>query len=31
MFIRYRLLSKLVALWKNNELLQKIDRMPYEM
>ena len=31
MFIRYRLLSKLVALWKNNELLQKIDRLPYEM
>ncbi len=31
MFIRYRLLSKLVAMWKNNELLQKIDRMPYEM
>ena len=31
MFIRYRLLSKLVAMWKNNELLQNIDRMPYEM
>ena len=31
MFIRYRLLSKLVEMWKNNELLHKIDRMPYEM
>ena len=31
MFIRYPLLSQLVSLWKNNELLEKIDRMPYEM
>ena len=28
---RYRLLSQLVSMWKNNELLDKIDRMPYEM
>ena len=31
MAIRYRLLSQLVSMWKNNELLDKIDRMPYEM
>ena len=31
MAIRYRLLSQLVSMWKNNALLDKIDRMPYEM
>lgn len=31
MFVRYRLLSKMVAMWKKNELLERIDSMPYEM
>ena len=31
MFVRYRLLTKLVSMWKHNELLEKIDSMPYEM
>ncbi len=31
MFIRYRMLAKLVAMWKSDELLEKIDSMLYEM
>ncbi len=31
MFVRYRLLTKMVEMWKENELLDKIDSMPYEM
>ena len=31
MFIRYRLLTELVSMWKKGELLEKIDSMPYEM
>ncbi len=29
MFVRYRLLAELVAMWKNHELVEKIDRLPY--
>ena len=28
MFIRYQLLARLVKMWKENELLEKIDRLP---
>ena len=31
MFVRYRMLAKLVAMWKSDELLEKIDSMLYEM
>ena len=31
MFIRYRLLTELVSMWKKEELLEKIDYMLYEM
>ena len=31
MFVRYKLLTKLVSMWKHNELHEKIDSMPYEM
>ena len=31
MFVRYKLLTQLVSMWKRNELHEKIDRMPYEM
>ena len=31
MFVRYKLLTKLVSMWKYNELQEKIDSMPYEM
>ena len=31
MFVRYRLLTELVSMWKKGELLEKIDSMPYEM
>ena len=31
MFVRYKLLTQLVSMWKRNELLEKIDSMPYEM
>lgn len=31
MFVRYKLLKKLVAMWKDGELLDKIDSMPYKM
>ena len=31
MFVRYKLLTRLVSMWKHNELHEKIDSMPYEM
>lgn len=31
MFVRYRLLAQLVKMWKNDEILEKIDRLPIEM
>ena len=31
MFIRYQLLARLVKMWKENELLEKIDRLPVEL
>lgn len=31
MFVRYKLLKKLVAMWKDGELLDKIDSVPYKM
>ena len=31
MFVRNKLLTKLVSMWKRNELREKIDSMPYEM
>lgn len=31
MIVRHRLLSELVRLWKDNSLLQKIDRLPVEL
>lgn len=31
MFIRYQLLAKLVKMWKENELLERIDRLPIEL
>lgn len=31
MFVRYKLLKKLVAMWKEDSLLDKIDSMPYKM
>ena len=31
MFVRYKLLTQLVSMWKRNELREKIDSMPYEM
>ncbi len=31
MFVRYKLLTKLVSMWKHNELQDNIDSMPYEM
>ena len=31
MFVRYKLLTQLVSMWKRNELQEKIDSMPYEM
>ena len=31
MYIRYQLLSKLVKLWKDDELLEKIDALPIEL
>lgn len=30
MIVRYRLLSRLVELWKNNELVENIERVPLE-
>ena len=31
MFIRYQLLARLVKMWKENELLEKVDRLPIEL
>lgn len=31
MFVRYKLLTRLVSMWKHDELQEKIDSMPYEM
>lgn len=31
MFVRYKLLTQLVSMWKRNELQENIDSMPYEM
>ena len=31
MFIRYRLLTELVSMWKKGEILERIDSMLYEM
>lgn len=31
MFIRYQLLARLVKMWKDNELLERIDRLPLEL
>ncbi|MBQ1974140.1 MAG: 4Fe-4S binding protein, partial [Paraprevotella sp.] len=31
MFIRYQLLAKLVRMWRDNELLEKIDTLPLEL
>ena len=31
MFIRYQLLAKLVKMWKDDELLEKIDRLPIDL
>ena len=31
MFVRYKLLTQLVSMWKRNELQEKINSMPYEM
>ena len=31
MSVRYKLLKKLVAMWKEGELLDKIDTLPYKM
>ena len=30
MIVRHKLLEKLVALWKENQLVEKIDRVPLE-
>lgn len=30
MIVRHRLLENLVALWKENELIEKVDRIPIE-
>ena len=31
MIVRHRLLKELVKLWNNNELVDKIDRLPIEL
>ena len=31
MIVRHKLLAELVKLWKNNELIEKIDRLPIEL
>lgn len=31
MIVRHRLLKELVRLWNNNELVEKIDRLPLEL
>ena len=30
MIVRHKLLADLVKLWKNDELVEKIDRLPIE-
>ena len=31
MFVRYKLLKKLVAMWKEGDLVDRIDSVPYRM
>ena len=31
MIVRHRLLTELVKLWRDNELVEKIDRLPIEL
>ena len=31
MFIRYQLLARLVKMWKENELIEQIDKLPVEL
>ena len=31
MIVRHRLLTELVKLWRDNELIEKIDRLPIEL
>lgn len=31
MIVRHKLLEKLVKLWKENQLVDKIDRLPIEL
>ena len=31
MFVRYRLLAQLVKMWKENKMVEDIDRLPIEM
>ena len=31
MIVRHKLLADLVRLWKNDELVEKIDRLPIEL
>ena len=31
MIVRHRLLTELVKLWKNDELIDRIDRLPIEL
>ena len=31
MIVRHRLLTELVKLWKKNELIERIDRLPIEL
>ena len=31
MFIRYQLLARLVKMWKENELIGQIDKLPVEL
>ena len=31
MIVRHKLLADLVKLWKNDELVEKIDRLPIEL
>ena len=31
MIVRHKLLADLVRLWKNDQLIEKIDRLPVEL
>lgn len=31
MIVRHKLLTELVKLWKNDELIDRIDRLPIEL